>query len=231
MLTKRTKEQAEQIRQELAPICGDIIKLAKKYTKAGREHGAAYKIKIAWQTVGNSGHALDVYTSEEVANMEEMRRNDPKQWAANYHNAVKEEKEKEKALKVARINLKNMLSFAALVVCSRVDLDDLKDHEARSLAEFLTIGNAGDPFRVLFSFNSYNQEIEANSLNVWGKKWEAQGKEKPQPLTVAKYDATIKKLKAIKEKAEKLQDESRAIVRASGLWGFVSFIIQVKESL
>ena len=231
MMTKTQKQKAEEIRQTLAPICADVQKLARIYTKTGAKHGKAWRVFIAWQTVGRSAHALDAYTAEEVAKMEEMRKNDPKEWAKHYHQASEEEQKAEQAHNIARINLKNMLSYAARVLASLVDLDEWKDHEARHLAQFLTIGEPGAPFRVLFSFNSYAQEIAATCCNEWGKEWEAQGNNRPQLVTVASYNKTVKKLKEIKAKAEKLEKQSRDTVRAAGLYGFIPFIIDVKESL
>lgn len=93
MMTNKQKQRAEEIRQELAPLCKECQKVAKIYSTAGANYGAAYRVRFAWQTVGNSGHARDLFGEEEAQKMETMRRDDPHEWHAQYKKAIEAEHE------------------------------------------------------------------------------------------------------------------------------------------
>ena len=238
MLTNKQKQRAEEIRQELAPLCAECQALAKIYNRHSAAAGRAYRVRFAWESVGNSGHARDVFSAEKVAEMEKMRRENPREWSRNYHEASDKEDKAQELARVSLINLKNYISFIARRACLLVgDFADWQDHKAaQSLAEFLRFGDPCDPFAVSFlvksgGYGAKCADCSACCLHYWGNDYQAQSNEKPQRLTVAKYRATIKKLKQLKAKAEKIQQESRETARAACLWGFVSFIVDIKESL
>ena len=237
MLTKEQTKKAEAIREKIAPLCAECQELAKIYNKHSAAAGRAYRVRLAWETVGRSGHALDVYSAEEVAKMEQLRKENPREWSRLYHEASAKEDKADNLARVDLINLKNMLSYTARTLGELIgSAQEWEAHKAaESLAQFLRVGDSGDPFAVLFSFGrsfgSSLVDVSACCLHYWAKDYAAQRGGKPYRLTVAKYNAVIKKLKAIKEEAEQLQTKSRETARAGMVWGFVPFIIDIKESL
>lgn len=207
MMTNKQKQRAEEIRQELAPLYKECEKLAKIYNTAGANYDKLYRVRYAWQTVGSSGHARDTFGEEEAQKMEEMRRNNPHEWRAHYEETLKAEREAEEVRRVAYINFKNYLAFIARRFSSMLgNVKEWQEHKAaQNLADFLQFGDSSSAYSLrLIIKNDYLATCAACCLHEWAEDYEAQGIDAPHRLTVAKYRATLKKLKALEEKAEEL---------------------------
>lgn len=238
MLTKEAKKKAEAIRQEFAPLFGKGEELAKTYQKATAKSSALYRDWFAWSSVGTSGHAAETWGKEKAEQMEQLRHTNPKEWHRLEREARAKYEQAAERSKVAEINAKNWIAYTAEKLRARVsqDLDTFAPRGGLvSLGECLHRNEwAGQPLGVSFSLwcgSLHEVRITQQAGGIGATNWEAQSINEPQPLTVAKLHATKRKIKRLKEQAERIKDESREIVRAAGLLGVVPFIIQIKTSL
>lgn len=238
MLTKEAKKKAEAIRQEFAPLFDKGEKLAKVYQKATAESSAKYRDWFAWSSVGTSGHAADTWGKEKAEEVAQLRHTNPKEWHRLEREARAKYDEAGERAKVAEINAINYMAYTAEKLRARVsqDLDAFKPRGGLAgLGEYLHRDEwAGQSLGVSFSLwcgSLHEVRITQTAGGIGATNWHAQSSEEPQPLTVAKYRATKKKLTELKQEAERIKSESRETVRAAGLSGFVPFIVQIKESL
>lgn len=238
MLTKEAKAKAEAIRQEFAPLFDKGEKLAKVYQKTAAKCSALYRDWFAWSSVGRSGHAADTWGKEKAEQMAQLRHTNPREWGRLEREARARYEEAKERERVAKINATNWIAYTAEKLRARVskDLDTFAPRGGLAgLGEYLRRDNwAGQPLKIWFSLwcgSLHEVGITQTAGGIGATNWEKQSTNEPQPLTLAKYRATLKKLDKIKEEAERITNESRETVRAAGLAGFVPFIIEIKESL
>lgn len=238
MLTKEAKAKAEAIRQEFAPLFNKGEKLAKVYQKTAAKCSALYRDWFAWSSVGTSGHAADTWGKEKAEQVAQLRHTNPKEWHRLERESRAKYEEAKDRERVANINAINWTAYTAEKLRARVsqDFDTFAPRGGLvSLGEYLRRDNwAGQPLKVWFSlYCGYIHEVGITQTagGISATNWEKQSTNEPQPLTLAKYRATLKKLEKLGEEAERIAKESRETVRAAGLVGFVPCIIQIKTSL
>lgn len=109
MLTKQTKQTAEKMAQELAPLFANIRKLGETLQKAANETRKAHQVAIAWQYPNSKAYAEDAGENwEEINRIKEANCHE---WSETLHAKYKALNEKETAEKVARLNYRNYCAF------------------------------------------------------------------------------------------------------------------------
>lgn len=248
MLSKDTKQLAEQIAQELAPICEVLNKLAKKTQQASNETNRAHKIAIAWQYPSSPIYAEEA--KEDSTTIQAMRENNPQQWHDILNSKYMELSEKETAEKLAKLNYHNYLLYFCKMVSHllRVGNNWAQFYEKKgieTLGEFLReklgvrfyISRDGTGFDAFGSKNFYcyfNITIYgvcAISGNDWGTYRERTQEDEdknplerpqaPQIYTLKQYMKIVKELTTLEQAAKNLAKEHYNKAYETGLIYFI----------
>lgn len=248
MLTKETKQTAERIAQELAPICEIINKLAKKTQQASNETDKAHKIAIAWQYPSHPIYAEEA--GENSATIQATRENSPQEWHSILNAKYADLNQKETAEKVAKLNYHNYLLYFCKMVAHLLRVGntwaqfyDKKGIE--TLGEFLREklnarfyisrdGTGWEPFgneNFYCYFNITIYGVCCISGNEWGTYRERteQDDERnslirpqaPQIYTLKQYIKIVNELATIKQAAENLAQTHYNKAKNTGLIYFI----------
>lgn len=248
MLTKETKQTAERIAQELAPICEILDKLAKKAQQASNETNKAHKIATAWQYPSHPIYAEDAGENSET--IQATRENNPTQWHEILNEKYNILSEKETAEKVAKLNYHNYLLYFCKMVAHllRVGNTWAQFYEKKgieTLGEFLREklkarfyisrdGTGSDAFgssNFYCYFNITIYGVCCISGNEWGTYRERTEQDDyenpltkpqaPQIYTLKQYIKIVNELATIKQAAENLAKAHYNKARETGLIYFI----------
>lgn len=255
MLNKETKQQAEQMRERLAPLFARASKLADVWAKKESERAAAERLARYWQYVGTGtewAHA-DHLTEEQKQEAKESKKS-PREWAQKLEALYFAEDQKEKEERAARYNFKNYLYYICEII----------GEELKPLA--LIIRNQkGDTFHQFAEILNYRPDapkdyhphtlsvaiykdcdftnsfclnvsiyargacgFDAKSYRYYDKDREPREKKEvkaPKMMNAKQYTERMAKLKAYTKKAEELREEQH---RKAKEWGMLDAVELLK---
>ena len=247
MLTKETKQIAEEIRGTLAPLFATAEKLGKKLQKASNETRKAHRIATAWQYPTVRGYAEEA--GENADTIQSTRENNAEEW----HRILKEKysilSNCETAENLARLNYRNYIAYICDTLAQLLHEGDTwaKFYEKKgleSLAEYLGEGLKHKYIRIYrdgTSWDAFGSEffycyIKVNfwgvcnvCANSWGTYAETSKGDKrewkkptaPKIYTLAQYCRLVAELKKLENEATAKAREHHEKARASGLIYFI----------
>lgn len=249
MLTKETKQTAEQIKAELLSHFESAKKLGEKVQKLAKKTRHAEKVSRAW-------HWCSAYeceeTGENLQEIEKLKAKNVKEW----HNQLEKKWElysvAETTEKVARLNYHNYLLFIAKLIAYKLRLNNnwRTFYDKKGLESLYELINEGRTSEKVYFYRdggsiSYSLDdprtYQYINIVIWGecaingKEWGSfknrtqedneknplQEPEAPKELTKAQYLKLYKKIKECEKKAVSLCDEAYTIATKSGLIYFV----------
>lgn len=249
MLTKETKQTAEQIKSELLPHLESAKRLGEKLQKLAKKTRQAEKVSRAW-------HWCTSYDCEEAGeNLEEIQKlkaENVKEW----HNQLQKKWElysiAETTETVARLNYHNYLLFIAKLITYNLRLNNnwralYEKKGLESLYELINEGRTSEKVYLYRDGGSFSYGLndprtyQYINVVIWGncgingkeygtfknrtqednEKNPLQKPEAPQELSKAEYIRLYKKIKECNKKATSYCDEAYNIAVKSGLIYFV----------
>ena len=109
MLTKETKQKAEKMAQELAPLFATAHKLGDILQKARNTTSKAHRVATAWQYPDSKGFAEDA--GENWETIKSIKEKDSKEWHEKLNEKYLILSQCETAEKVASLNYRNYIAY------------------------------------------------------------------------------------------------------------------------
>lgn len=244
MLTKETKQKAEEIRATLAPLFATAEKLGAKLQKAAKETRQAHKVAIAWQYPTVKGYAEEA--GEDFAKIQATRNENAKEWHNILNGKYLTLNKCEIAENCARLNYRNYLAYICDTLAHLLHVGDTwaQFYEKKGIESITDLLREKAPiyiYRDGAGFAPFGQDnfycylkinfwgvcsVRASSWGTFAETKKGDRREWKQPTepktyTVAQYCHLIKELKRLEAEAIAKAREHHEKARASGLVYFV----------
>ena len=246
MLKKENKQQAEQVRQQLAPLFAKASKLANIWIKAKQEESQADRVAQFWQYVGTGSEWAhrETIPQDEQERARTTKQNNKREWVQELDRLYLVKHEKETHERACFFNFKNYLYFICEMIAEtlRPIAWEIYNTRGDTFKEWADIITPKEPKewtpRTLYT-SIYIDAVFSDGfclkVHIWGagacgvdaviyryydknpEKHHPEQPKEPKKMTAKQYAERLQKLKDYETKAQEVRREQWAKAKEWGM--------------